>query len=109
VDEQQVTAKLAKLRAARGTDKRDTSMPASKEDQTVVELAKLRARSPLQYDKRRKETADEFGVRVSALDEAVRKQQVHSHDEASALPHWSVEPWPDAVSGAELLDGIRGE
>src|SRR5215469_1654840 len=47
---------------------------ASKEDQTVIELAKLRARSPLEYDKRRKDTADALGVRVSALDEAVRKQ-----------------------------------
>src|SRR5262249_1612257 len=82
---------------------------ASKEDQTVVELAKLRAKSPLQYDKRRKETADEFGVRVSALDEAVRKQQAHSHDEASALPHWKVEPWADAVPGAELLADIGKE
>jgi putative DNA primase/helicase len=91
------------------TDKRDTSKQSTKDEQRIAELAKLRARSPLQYDKRRKETADEFGVRVSALDDAVRKQQAHSHDEASALPHWEVEPWPDAVPGAELLVGVRGE
>jgi putative DNA primase/helicase len=84
--------------------------PASnKEDQTIVELAKLRAKSPLEYDKRRKETADELGVRVSALDEAVHKQGARSHDEASALPHWKVEPWADAIPGAELLAGIRKE
>jgi len=61
------------------------------------------------YEKRRKEKADELGVRMSALDQAVREQQAHSHDEASALPHWKVEPWPDAVPGAELLAGIRRE
>jgi putative DNA primase/helicase len=81
--------------------------PTNKEDQTIVELAKLRAKSPLEYDKRRKETADELGVRVSALDEAVHKQGARSHDEASALPHWKAEPWADAVSGAELLASIK--
>src|SRR5262249_2239151 len=70
------------------------------------ELAKL---PPLEYEKRRQAEADELGVRMSALDQAVRKQQAHSHDEASALPHWKVEPWADAVPGAELLAAIRKE
>ncbi len=79
---------------------------ANKEDRIVAELAKL---SPLEYEKRRKETADKLDVRVGVLDQAVRRQQAHTHDEASALPHWKVKPWPDDVPGAELLAGIRKE
>jgi len=97
------------LNEALRTDKRDTAKQPSKDEQRIIELARLRARSPLEYDKRRKETADEFGVRVGALDEAVRKQQAQSHDEASALPHWKVEPWADIVPSAELLAGIGKE
>jgi putative DNA primase/helicase len=83
-----------------------TKPAAKKEDRIVADLAKL---SPLEYEKRRKETADKLGVRVSAIDQAVRKQQAQSHDEAFALPHWKIEPWPNAVPGAELLAGIRKE
>jgi putative DNA primase/helicase len=83
-----------------------TKPAANKEDRRIAELAKL---SALDYDKRRKPTADELGVRVSALDQAVRNQQTRSHDQASALPHWNVEPWDGAVPGAELLAGIRKE
>jgi putative DNA primase/helicase len=80
---------------------------AKKEDRIVAELAKL---SPLEYEKRRQAAADELGgVRKSVLDQAVRKQQAQSHDEASALPHWKVEPWADAVPSAALLSGIRKE
>jgi len=79
---------------------------AKKEDRVIAELTKL---PPLEYEKRRQVAADELGVRMSALDQVVRKQQALSHDEASALPHWKVEPWADAVPGAELLVDIRKE
>ena len=79
---------------------------AKKEDRRIAELAKL---SPLDYEKRRQAAADELGVRVSAVDQAVRQHQARSHDEASALPHWKVEPWADVVPSAELLTGIRRE
>src|SRR6516164_3104223 len=83
-----------------------TKPAAKKEDRLVAELAKL---PPLEYEKRRQADADKLGVRVSALDQAVRKQQAHSYDEASALPHWKVEPWLDAVPGAELLATVKKE
>jgi putative DNA primase/helicase len=79
---------------------------AKKEDRVIAELAKL---SPLEYEKRRQAAAAELGARVGALDQVVRKQQAHSHDEASALPHWKVDPWADAVPGAELLADMRKE
>jgi putative DNA primase/helicase len=88
------------------TNKRDASKQSSKDEQYIAKLAKL---SPLEYEKRRQAAADELGVRVGTLDQIVRKRQAHSHDEASALPHWKVEPWGDAVPGAELLAGIRKE
>lgn len=67
----------------------------------VERLARL---SPLEYDKVRKEEAAALGVRPGTLDtvvKAMRKQAA-----ADDTPFEEVEPWPEPVDGADLLDQI---
>ena len=67
----------------------------------VERLARL---SPLEYDKVRKEEATALGVRPGTLDievKAMRKQAA-----ADDTPFEEVDPWPDTVDGAALLDQI---
>jgi hypothetical protein len=98
VDEQQVTAKLAKLHAAR-----DAGKAADNADGVVFELSKLKS---LQYAKLRKEKAKQLGITVAALDAEV-KQHRSKDDEQDFLPHWNVAPWPEEVDGDALLDELR--
>ena len=98
MDEQQVTAKLAELRA-----KRDAGKAADNADGVVVELSKLKS---LQYAKLRKEKAKLLGITVAALDAEV-KQHRSKDDERDFLPHWNVKPWPEEIDGDALLDELR--
>ena len=97
MDEQQITAKLAELRAARAA--REANNP----DGVVVELSKLKS---LQYAKLRKEKAKLLGITVAALDAEV-KQHRSKDDERDFLPHWNVKPWPEEIDGDALLDELR--
>ena len=72
MDEQQVTAKLAELRAAHGTDKRDTPKQSSKDEQRIAELTKL---SPLALAKRCKPIAKEMGITVADLKKLVAEKR----------------------------------
>src|ERR1700730_12092448 len=48
-------------------------------------------------------------MRVGTLDgkvEALRKK-MEAEDDKDDPPHWKVEPWPEPITGAELLDSIR--
>jgi putative DNA primase/helicase len=67
----------------------------------VERLARL---SPLEYDRVRKDEATALGVRPGTLDaevKAMRKQAA-----ADDTPFEEVEPWPEPVDGAALLDQI---
>jgi len=87
--------------------RRDAEANAGAEvDVADVKIAELAALSDLAYQKRRKEEAKVLGISVSALDKMVRRRRAVEADEEAALPHWKVEPWPDDVSGAELLDEL---
>jgi hypothetical protein len=60
---------------------------------------------PLKYDMVRVDEAKALGVRPATLDatvKAAQKQAVQSND----TPFNEVEPWPEAVDGAELLTAI---
>lgn len=73
-------------------------------DNTIIqELADL---SPLEYDQRRTETAEKLGVRVSTLDDEVKKFRQQGETESDAAFE-EIEPWPEKVNGAELLNHIR--
>jgi hypothetical protein len=53
------------------------------DDELVAELAKL---SPIAYDQEREPAADRLGVRVSTLDEAVKRQRTKSGKSAKQTP-----------------------
>jgi putative DNA primase/helicase len=73
-------------------------------DKLIYELTQL---TETAYQRRRKQSAQELGIRVSVLDKIVRHHRTQAEDEATALPHWKVEPVSEPVHGAELLDAIK--
>jgi len=70
----------------------------------IAALAELRE---LAYQKCRISEAKALEIPVAALDKLVRHRRTQAEKKADALPHWHVDPWDTAVSGAELLDGIE--
>jgi putative DNA primase/helicase len=73
----------------------------------AAEYARL-AELPLdEYDRERETVADRLGIRISTLDTLVnrkRKTSVAGQGKDFDVPE--VEPWPDPVDGAQLLDEI---
>jgi putative DNA primase/helicase len=89
-------ATVAKAKAKEGCD----ADPEAK----IAALAELRE---LAYQRCRVSEAKSLGLLVTALDKLVRRRRAQAEKKADALPHWQVDPWETAVSGAELLDGIE--
>src|SRR5262245_52065381 len=73
-------------------------------DPLLVELARL---SRFEYDRRRKQEAKKLGIKLDTLDREVAELRAESAADKDFLPHWSVEPWPEQVDGAALLDALR--
>jgi hypothetical protein len=67
----------------------------------------------LAYEDPRKAKAEELGIRVAALDEAVKRARRRKADgaegETSLNPPPRLEPWPEPVDGTELLSGLVTE
>lgn len=84
-------------------DPDDEDQTAGETDgQTIARLARL---SGLNYDRVRRAEARRLGVQVSTLDRLVR--ETRAQDAAySDAPFPDVEPWPDPVDGADLLDEL---
>jgi len=72
-----------------------------------AKIAALAGLGELAYQKCRVSEAKALGIPVAALDKLVRHRRTQAEKKADALPHWHVDPWDTAVSGAELLDGIE--
>ena len=76
-------------------------------DQELVDrLARL---NQLDYEKQRKDAAEQQGIRRSALDDAVERRRAELAAEGGPAPlfgHWVVEPWPEPVDGSALLLSI---
>jgi hypothetical protein len=72
------------------------------------EIARLKALSPFAYDRQRIEAADRLGVRVSTLDRLVQggADEGATSGQGRPLEFPALEPWPDPVDGADLLDRI---
>ena len=72
----------------------------------VSRLAKLDA---LEYDQEREAAAKVLGVRASTLDAEVKKARAEAEaiSAAGAMDFEDVTPWPEPVSGAELLDELE--
>ena len=69
----------------------------------------LARKDQAEYDSVRADVAETLGIRVGTLDgkvDALRKK-MKAEDDKDDPPHWKVEPWPEPVNGAELLDSIR--
>jgi hypothetical protein len=91
-------------RAKRAAEKQIAPPP---DEKALIEA--LARKDQAEYDRVRANLAEALGMRVGTLDgkvEVVRKK-MEAEDDKDDLPHWKVEPWPEPVTGAELLDSIR--
>ncbi len=88
--------------------------PDALDDNVVVEaiLDELAALSPVVYDQKREEEAERLGVRVTTLDQEVKRRRRSSGSNrvgggrSLSLP--VPEPWPDPVDGESLLGELAG-
>ena len=73
-----------------------------------AEIERLSKLSALEYDRERTEAAKALKVRPATLDAEIKqaRQAKRSNDEPGALDFEDVEPWPDPVNGAALLDDL---
>lgn len=73
----------------------------------LEELATLDA---IEYDRRREEEAKQLGVRVKTLDDEVARRRPQDNNghagQGSPVVFEEIEPWPDVVDGATLLNGL---
>jgi putative DNA primase/helicase len=80
----------------------------SEQDVFITELATL---SPLEFGRRRRSAAEELGVPLRFLDEAVKNQQ-HSREhgdsggEGSTLLFQDIAPWMEEVDGTQLVSDL---
>jgi hypothetical protein len=75
---------------------------------TEAKVERLALLPDLEYQIERKPTARQLEIPLRALDSLVKaKRPKGSGDDDFTLPHWNVEPWPDAVVGADVLDGLK--
>jgi putative DNA primase/helicase len=77
----------------------------------AIEIARLAALSPLDYEREREAAAERLGCRVSALDRMVAAalgddRRTDPSGRGRPVTLADVEPWPDPVDGAALLDEI---
>jgi putative DNA primase/helicase len=81
--------------------------PPMTAEEKAAELARLSMLSPLDYDQDRKAAAERIGCRAGTLDDEV--EALRPKPEAAAgrsVQLQEVEPWPERVRGAELLDDL---
>jgi putative DNA primase/helicase len=79
-------------------------MPAETDDELFQRLANL---TPAEYDRvRDDEVKRAGGIRLATLDSEVAKRRPKSGEnlQGGALSLANVEPWPEAVNGADVLD-----
>jgi putative DNA primase/helicase len=92
---------------ATNNDQMDADVLSGDEDAEIRRLAKLPA---IQYDRQRKAIAANLGITVKALDadvKAARAEDTTTKGQGRPLEFPVIEPWPDPVNGAELLNEIR--
>ncbi|MBI4914031.1 MAG: DUF3631 domain-containing protein [Acidobacteria bacterium] len=77
--------------------------------ETTADVVKrLAALAPLEYEQVRVQEAAALGIRVSALDKAVENERpIGQATNHKPLVFQEIEPWPEPVDGASLLEEIR--
>ncbi|NND16972.1 MAG: DUF3631 domain-containing protein [Silicimonas sp.] len=87
-------------------DSGDTASPLLPATDTIRDRIRyLASLDPLDYECRRQEEATALNIRVSVLDEEVRKLRP-APDDGAADYFVELEPWPEPVDGAELLEEL---
>jgi hypothetical protein len=74
---------------------------------SAVEIARLAALPPLQYDREREAAAKRLGCRASTLDGLVARQRgepAGAPGQGRPLELYEPDPWPSLVDGAALLE-----
>jgi putative DNA primase/helicase len=77
--------------------------PLDVAEKTVDHLASL---SPFEYDRQRVSMAKNLNIRISTLDAEVEKIRKATNPEKTRSLVEELDPWPELVSGAEILDTI---
>ena len=81
---------------------------ATTQDETAT-LKRLASLNPIKYARERDTAAEELGIRLSVLDKAVKEARTGNGDtkgQGRPLELPVIEPWPEPVNGADLLDDI---
>jgi putative DNA primase/helicase len=97
--------------SAQGPTEADTENSQQTADVPDEEtIARLAALSFLQYERCRKDEAQKLGCRESVLDKLVEARRPKNREnnglQGTAVELRDVEPWPDPVDGAEILDAV---
>ena len=80
--------------------------PSEPTEQKFKELAAL---SPVEYDRQRKQVANDLGIQLSTLDDEVEKRRQESETDSRGgrkLELSTPDPWSDPVDGVALLDDL---
>src|SRR5699024_2135995 len=76
-------------------------------EQDAAELARLAALDLLSYEREREGAAKQLGLRVGALDKLVEALRPKPETAAArGVSLAQIEPWPEPVAGAALLDAL---
>ncbi len=91
--------------AAESEAARQRNAEQQADDARIAALAVL---SLVDYERQREEAAEALGVRVSILDKLVLAQRPAGDSDAAgdAVMFPELDPWPDPVDGATLLDDV---
>lgn len=101
----------AMLDAARSSESAD---PEISDDEPNAKIRTLAQMSDLAYGRQRNDAAEALGLSVNWLDKLVRHTRAEiraASGESTAGPgqplkYTEIEPWPEAVDGAALLDAL---
>jgi putative DNA primase/helicase len=102
-------AKSEKLRQEDAEHTRIQREPAQDRMKDEAAIERLAAMSDVEYDRVREAEADRLGVRVLTLDRQRNRARAASGESTqagSSVQFNQVEPWPEPVEGAALLDEI---
>ena len=83
----------------------DTDMPLPVKPSDAEIIKQLAALKPVEYDKVRAAKAKELGIRPGTLDAEVKAIR-GEEKEASRLPFAAVEPYPEPIDPAQLLNEV---
>jgi putative DNA primase/helicase len=86
----------------------NATLPVETDDETIKRLALL---SPIEFDRCCEEAANKLGCKASTLEAEVRKSRgdgwnAIDNGQGKAFEFTDVEPWPESVNGADLLNEL---